>query len=188
MNKWWKSATSTRSISMHLLLPCFILGKQARPTMGPHPHPFCLNISRQTVLGSCGCLSYMVGSCSCSKHYIPDYHQHPAVNSHNLWTTWNVGIRQWITSAEFHEFLYCNGIRDVTAAPYHLLSNGLAEWAVFKHSKLCLRRLQEGDLLTHLARFLFQYHYHFSSGASNVTSTMLPLGSNTSPDGAMSDG
>ena len=59
------------------------------------------------------------------------------------------------TSAEFQEFLSRNGVRHLTAAPYHPSSNGLAERAVqtFKDS---MKKVSD-DVQKQLSRFLFHY-------------------------------
>ena len=71
------------------------------------------------------------------------------------------------TSAEFQDFVKRNGIRHVKSAPYHPASNGLAERAV-QTFKDWLKKAPEGDLPTHLARFLFQYRItpHTTTGVA----------------------
>ena len=58
-------------------------------------------------------------------------------------------------SAEFKEFLQCNGIEQVLSPPYHLSSNGLAERAV-QTVKQGVKKMV-GPLETRLSRFLFKY-------------------------------
>ena len=71
------------------------------------------------------------------------------------------------TSSEFQDFLTRNGIRHITAAPYHPATNGLAERTVqtFKRS---LRKSTPGDIETELTRFLFHYRTtpHCTTGAA----------------------
>ena len=59
-------------------------------------------------------------------------------------------------SAEFKDFLQRKGVKRITTSPYHLISNGLAEWAVqtFKSS---MRKMKDGSLRTKLAQFFFIY-------------------------------
>lgn len=60
-------------------------------------------------------------------------------------------------SNEFRQFLWSNGIKFATSAPYHPSSNGQAERMV-GYTKQVLSTLQEGDLGLQLARFLFRQH------------------------------
>ena len=60
------------------------------------------------------------------------------------------------TSLEFCTFLKKNGIKQITSAPYHPATNGLAERAV-QTLKNALRKGNAKDLPTTLARFLFHY-------------------------------
>ena len=60
------------------------------------------------------------------------------------------------TSLEFREFLKQNEIQQVTSAPYHPSSNGLAERAV-QTFKTGMKKRVSGDVATQLARFLFHY-------------------------------
>ena len=58
-------------------------------------------------------------------------------------------IPQW-------KFLKTNGVRHVTAAPYHPSSNGLAERAV-QTCKAALKKMSTGTLETKIPRFLLNY-------------------------------
>ena len=71
------------------------------------------------------------------------------------------------TSAEFQEFMKQNGIRHITSAPYHPAFNGLAERAV-QTFKTALKKTMPTDVVTSLARFLFQYRItpHSTTGIS----------------------
>ena len=60
------------------------------------------------------------------------------------------------TSLEFRTFLKKNGIKQITSAPYHPATNGLAERAV-QTVKNALKKGNTKDLPTTLARFLFHY-------------------------------
>ena len=79
-------------------------------------------------------------------------------------------------SAEFEQFLTLNGIRHVTASPYHPASNGQAERAV-QTVKKGLQKMQSGLLTDRLARFLFNYRTtpHTTTG---VTPAELLMGRN----------
>ncbi len=59
-------------------------------------------------------------------------------------------------SAEFQQFLKQHGIRQITSAPYHPASNGLAERAV-QIVKKGLRKINQGDIYVRLSRILFSY-------------------------------
>ena len=59
-------------------------------------------------------------------------------------------------SSEFKEFLHHNGVKQVTSAPAHPASNGLAERAV-KTVKEGLSKLKSGTIADRLFRFLFTY-------------------------------
>lgn len=59
-------------------------------------------------------------------------------------------------SAEFEAFLENNGIKHITSAPYHPVSNGLAERAV-QIVKRGLKKITQGSIRSHLAKTLFSY-------------------------------
>ena len=63
---------------------------------------------------------------------------------------------QCFVSAEFEEFLSCNGIKHLKSAPYHPASNGLAERAVqiFKRG---MKKMKAGSLTDRITRVLFSY-------------------------------
>ena len=71
------------------------------------------------------------------------------------------------TSDEFRNFRKRNGIQQVTTAPYHPSSNGLAERAV-QTFKIGLKKSSPGDLERRLASFLFHYRTtpHSTTGTS----------------------
>ncbi|XP_015280720.1 PREDICTED: uncharacterized protein K02A2.6-like [Gekko japonicus] len=60
-------------------------------------------------------------------------------------------------SEEFRQFLTNNGIRQMTAAPFHPASNGQAERMV-RTAKEALGRLTEGDWSVRLGAFLLRQH------------------------------
>ena len=62
----------------------------------------------------------------------------------------------YFVSAEFGEFMTKNGIKHSTSAPYHPVSNGLAERAL-KMFKTGMRKMTQGTLKQKLARLLFSY-------------------------------
>ena len=59
-------------------------------------------------------------------------------------------------SAEFEAFLENNGIKHITSAPYHPVSNGLAERAV-QIVKRGLKKITQGSIRSRLAKTLFSY-------------------------------
>lgn len=65
-------------------------------------------------------------------------------------------VRTCFVSTEFENFLATNGIRHITAAPYHPASNGLAKKAIqiVKHG---LKKTIEGSVKSRLAKFLYAY-------------------------------
>ena len=70
-------------------------------------------------------------------------------------------------SNTFQEFLQRNGVRQVTTAPGHPSSNGLAEHAV-RTFKEGVSRLKEDSMTARLSRFLFTYRNtpHPTTGTS----------------------
>ena len=88
-------------------------------------------------------------------------------------------------STEFEDFLQANGIKQITSAPYHPASNGLAERAV-QVVKVGLCKISLGSVRTRLAKILFTYRRtscyarirHYSSvflPPSSLCSFLLPL-------------
>ena len=59
-------------------------------------------------------------------------------------------------SEEFQQFLKSNGIKQITSAPYHPSSNGLAERAV-QIVKKGLKKTTEGSMKSRIAKVLFAY-------------------------------
>lgn len=72
-----------------------------------------------------------------------------------------------LVSSEFKEFLHRNGVKQVTSAPAHPASNGLAERAV-KTFKEGLSKMKSGTIGDRLSRFLFTYRNtpHSTTGVS----------------------
>ena len=70
-------------------------------------------------------------------------------------------------SAEFAAFLKRNGIKQITSAPYHPASNGMAERAV-QIVKQGLKKITQGSIRTRLARVLKAYRLtpHSTTGMS----------------------
>ena len=59
-------------------------------------------------------------------------------------------------SQEFRQYLQQNGIKQITAAPYHPATNGLAERAV-QVIKRGLKKVKDGSIQTRISRILFTY-------------------------------
>ena len=72
------------------------------------------------------------------------------------------------------QFLQANGVRHVTAAPYHPSSNGLAEWAV-QTCKAALNKMTSGTLEMKLQRFLLNYRIT-PQGTTGVPPAQLLMG------------
>lgn len=72
------------------------------------------------------------------------------------------------TTAEFQEFLTCNGIRHITSVPYHPASNGLAERAGQTVKQGLWKSTSADDMETQISKFLFRYYIipHSTTGAS----------------------
>ena len=70
-------------------------------------------------------------------------------------------------SAEFSAFLKRNGIKQITSAPYHPATNGMAERAV-QIVKKGLKKITQGNIRTRLARILKAYRLtpHCTTGMS----------------------
>ena len=70
-------------------------------------------------------------------------------------------------SAEFVQFVWNNGVRHVTTAPYHPGLNGLAEWAI-QTCKTGLKKITEWSLESRLTRLLLNYRStpHSTTGVS----------------------
>ena len=71
------------------------------------------------------------------------------------------------TSEEFGQFVQLNGVKHIKSAPYHSVSNGLAERTVqtFKEG---LKKQSTGSIQARVSRFLFAYRItpHSSTGQS----------------------
>ena len=70
-------------------------------------------------------------------------------------------------SEEFQQFLKSTGIKQITSAPYHPSSNGLAKRAV-QIVKKGLKKTTEGSMKSRIAKVLFAYHNtpHCTTGNS----------------------
>lgn len=79
-----------------------------------------------------------------------------------------------VLSEEFQSFLKTNGVRHTTFAPYHPLSNGLAELAV-QIVKKGLRKITSGSMKTRLAKVLFSYRIT-PQGTTGLAPAELLLG------------
>ncbi|XP_015277826.1 PREDICTED: uncharacterized protein K02A2.6-like [Gekko japonicus] len=75
-------------------------------------------------------------------------------------------------SEEFRQFLTNNGIRQMTAAPFHPASNGQAERMV-RTAKEALGRLTEGDWSVRLGSFLLRQHTTPCSATGRSPAEML---------------
>ena len=76
-------------------------------------------------------------------------------------------------STEFEEFLQHTGIKHLTSAPYHPVSNHLVEQAV-QTVKEALKKMT-GPLEVRLQRFLFKYHVS-PQATTGVSPTKLLMG------------
>ena len=74
-------------------------------------------------------------------------------------------------SAEFKEFLQCNGIEQVLSPPYHLSSNGLAERTV-QTVKQGVKKMV-GPLKIQSSRFLFKYRVTPQATTGIATAKLL---------------
>ena len=74
------------------------------------------------------------------------------------------------TSAEFAEFVQCNGIKHVRSAPFHPASNGLAERAVQTFKESMKKMTDNSSIETKVSRFLFRYRItpHTTTGQSSA--------------------
>ena len=70
-------------------------------------------------------------------------------------------------SAELKAYLMKNGIKQITSAPYHPATNGMAEHAV-QIVKQGLKKITQGSIRTHLAKILKAYRItpHSTTGLS----------------------
>ena len=75
-------------------------------------------------------------------------------------------------SKEMEFFLRKNGIRHITPAPYNPSSNGLAERAV-KTFKEGLRKFTDGDMMTRVCRFLYNYRRTVHSSTGRTPADMM---------------
>ena len=75
-------------------------------------------------------------------------------------------------SDEFRSFLHANGVRLITSAPYHPLSNGFIEWAV-QILKKGLKKVYNGSTNTRLAKILFSYRLTPQSTTVEVPTELL---------------
>ena len=73
----------------------------------------------------------------------------------------------FLVSEEFQQFLKVHGIKQITSAPYHPSSNGLAERAV-QIVKKGLKKTTEGSIKSRIAKILFAYRNtpHCTTGNS----------------------
>ncbi len=96
-------------------------------------------------------------------HTVPSATSHSTISvlrtifaSHGLPEILVSDIGTPFSSSEFGIFLRQNGIRHITAAPYHPATNSLAERAV-QILKNSLKKSEPGDIDKQLARLLFHY-------------------------------
>ena len=89
------------------------------------------------------------------------------------------GIPETIDGTPFvndlmRQFLKANGVRHITAAPYHPSSNGLAERAV-QTCKAALKKMASGTLETKIQSFLLNYRItpHCPQGTTGVPPAQL---------------
>ena len=76
------------------------------------------------------------------------------------------------TSEDFQQFLKSNGIKQITSAPYHPSTNGLAEKAV-QIVKKGLRKTTSGSITSRLARILLAYRTTPHSTTGNTPAKLL---------------
>ena len=89
------------------------------------------------------------------------------------------GIPETIDGTPFvndlmRQFLKANGVRHITAAPYHPSSNGLAERAV-QTCKAALKKMASGTLETKIQSFLLNYQIT-PQGTTGVPPAQLLMG------------
>jgi len=77
-------------------------------------------------------------------------------------------------NALMKQFLKANGVRHITAAPYHPSSNGLAEQAI-QTCKAAINKMSSGTLETKIQRFLLNYRIT-PQGTTGVPPAQLLMG------------
>ena len=75
-------------------------------------------------------------------------------------------------SSEFEQFLWSNGVKHTTSAPYHPASNGLAERAV-QTVKRGLKKVKDGTMSARLAKVLLTYRVTPQSTTGLVPAELL---------------
>jgi len=77
-------------------------------------------------------------------------------------------------NALMKQFLKANGVRHITAAPYHPSSNGLAEWTI-QTCKAAINKMSSGTLETKIQRFLLDYRIT-PQGTTGIPPVQLLMG------------
>ena len=78
-------------------------------------------------------------------------------------------------SAEFQEFLRCNGIGHINSVPYHPASNGLAVRTVQTQRQGWRKSTSADDMETQISRILFLDHI-IPHSTTEVSPAELPMG------------